>query len=570
MESSTTLKRMIEGNKISVPTYQRAYSWETPSASKDDRIRSQTDVFVSDLENHNNSKTETPYYFGHFLFEKNKDSDFYVIDGQQRLTTIVIFLSALFAKLKELKKLTEEEELLYKVMIKEGNKYTFSTVEYDNQLLKDYVINGVKEDKNGLDTESKKRIVNAFDFFNKILEDKDEDYLTKMLETISNATCTTHQIENESEAIQMFIFQNNRGKKPSNLEIIKAQFMFSIHLYADNTDKNELINELKNRFEEIYKTISSIERKINEDDVLIYTLRVYFNSLSENNAIDKINKKLSEPNAISFIHDFTRYLQKSFTNLETFFVDDDRNSMSIHSLTTLGGFAIAVPFVIKAYSFKLNIEEIAKICSALEVLILRRRLIGTRADLTSRINDVYQKFTSENKDIKPIIDRVNEIKNSPNENWWWAYWNNDKLKNSILGEIPHSIAKFLLWKYENSLRRTGPKGYKPIPYESISSPELEHIAPQTPTNKEPIAAGYCEYDDVFKKEYINCLGNYLFLSKKHNCSIGNKPFKEKRDTYTSLSHHREIQEMTQNDLVWDKEKISKRKQKIIDFIIETM
>jgi len=44
------------------------------------------------------------------------------------------------------------------------------------------------------------------------LFDKDEVYLLKMLDTIQNASCTTHPVKDESEAIQMFIFQNNRGK----------------------------------------------------------------------------------------------------------------------------------------------------------------------------------------------------------------------------------------------------------------------------------------------------------------------------------------------------------------------
>ena len=69
-----------------------------------------------------------------------------------------------------------------------------------------------------------------------------------------------------------------------------------------------------------------------------------------------------------------------------------------------------------------------------------------------------------------------------------------------------------------------------MPYEEIEKPQLEHIAPQTPTKGEPIAAGYCEYDDEFKEKYLDCLGNYLLLSASHNCSIGNVPFADKRET----------------------------------------
>jgi len=61
--------------------------------------------------------------------------------------------------------------------------------------------------------------------------------------------------------IHHLIFQNNRGKKPSHLEIIKAQFMFNVHLYGAE-EKESLIEEIKNRFEKIYKSISSIEYRI--------------------------------------------------------------------------------------------------------------------------------------------------------------------------------------------------------------------------------------------------------------------------------------------------------------------
>ncbi len=556
---------MLAGNKIFVPTYQRAYSWDTEFDKS--KTQKHVNVFLSDLEDYNKSLASTPYYFGHFLFEEKSESNFGVIDGQQRLTTIVIFLSALFSKLKSIRSLTENEEVLFENMIKRKSNYIFSTVDYDNQLFKDYVIDQTKKNKNGLETESARRIVNAFEFFTKALTDKDEVYLTKMLKTVNEASCSTHPVKNESEAIQMFIFQNNRGKKPSNLEIIKAQFMFNVHLYGGE-EKESLIEEIKNRFEKIYKSISSIEYKIDEDDVLVYTLRVHFNSLWESNAIDKINKLLSESNPIPFIKSFTNSLAVSFEHLTTFFGKDERENIEIHSLITLGGFATAIPFVIKAYSFGLHTKEICKICSSMEAMVLRHRLIGTRAELTSRINDVYQNFTLVQPDIKPIVDRIEWMKNVSNDSWWWAYWNKNELEKSIQGGMHHSTAKFLLWKYENYLENQGKSGYSVTRFDKIESPELEHIAPQTPTNGEPIAAGYCEYDEEFRNQYIDCLGNYLLLSKSHNCSVGNRPFSEKRSSYNHLGQQREIQNMTSDTEIWNKEKISLRKDKIVKFILE--
>lgn len=210
MEPSTTINKMLAGNKIYVPSYQRAYSWDTEFDKN--KMQKHVNVFLSDLDDYNKSFAPTPYYFGHFLFEEKSESVFGIIDGQQRLTTIVIFLSALFSKLKSIRPLTEKEEMLLENMIKRKSNYIFSTVDYDNQLFKDYVIDQTKKNNTGIDTQSAKRIVNAFDFFVKEFSGKDDIYLTNMLKTICEASCSTHPVKNESEAIQMFIFQNNRGK----------------------------------------------------------------------------------------------------------------------------------------------------------------------------------------------------------------------------------------------------------------------------------------------------------------------------------------------------------------------
>lgn len=388
-----------------------------------------------------------------------------------------------------------------------------------------------------------------------------------MLSTVQNASCTTHPVTDESEAIQMFIFQNNRGKKPSNLEIIKAQFMFNVHLYGGE-EKESLIEEIKSRFEKIYKSISAIESNIKEDDILVYTLRVHFNSLWESNAIDKINKLLSQKNSISFIKSFTHSLAISFEHLTSFFGKDEREHIEIHSLISLGGIGISIPFIIKAYKFGLSQNQINQLCSSLESLVIRHRLIGTRADITSRLNDIYQKFTSEQSDIKPIVERVEWMKNTGNDSWWWAYWNNHEFEKSIQGNVNHSIAKFLLWKYENHLESNGKNGYTPTRFDKIEKPELEHIAPQTEPSLKP--HGYGEYNDEFVNENLNCLGNYLILSKSHNCSASNNSFSIKRKDYTYLAQQREIQKMTEDSPVWTKEHIQKRKDKIVKFLIENI
>ena len=398
----------------------------------------------------------------------------------------------------------------------------------------------------------------AYDYFSEKLSEMEESELCKLLNTVANASCTTHVVKNEAEAIQMFIFQNNRGKKPSNLEIIKAQFMYNVHLYGTSeNEKGELIEEIKSRFETIYKSISKVERNIDEDDVLVYTLRIYFNSLRESNAIQRVNAELEKDIRIDFIRNFTRMLAMCFEQVTALF-DLEKSNIILHSLTILGRFGIMMPFMIKALMYRVSSEDLDKLAKALESILIRNRIIGTRADLIPRLDDVYKGFEGN---IAPIIGRIDWMKK---QNGWWGYWNDEEFTRALQGEIHHELAKILLWKYENYLIESGKNGYAPIRYDSIKAPQLEHIAPQT----ENPQSGYCEYDEDFRNQYLECLGNYLLLSGYHNISIGNIPFEAKRSTYTQLRQQQEVRDMTESDHVWNKEKIAHRKAKIIDFLLK--
>ena len=564
MTPSTTIQQMMANKRIVVPAYQRAYSWDTPT---DTHTRTtQTDVFLSDLEDYRTSNAHSPYYFGHFLFEE-KDAKYWVIDGQQRLTTLTIFLSALFKCLRALRPLNDTEQACFTEVIRSTNAIRFSTVDYDNRVFIDYVIDQVKTDHNGLSTTSSQRIVRAFDYFTAQLLDKPEIYLCRMLDIVCQAVCTTHRVHDECEAIQMFIFQNNRGKRPSNLEVVKAKFMYAVHLRGhDNDHKELLINEIKDRFEEIYKSIASIDYRINEDDVLLYTLRVQFNSLWESDSLEKIDKLLSQENSLAFICEFTQSLAASFLHLCNFFGTHEKNNFVIHSLVTLGGIGIILPFIIKAYRFKLTMPRIEALCDAFEGLIVRHRLIGTRADITSRISKTYEAFTAENSDIEPILARISKLKSA--EDSWWGYWNNENLRHALNGNIHHATAKHLLWKYVNHLKTGGQRGYNPTRYDAIEKPELEHIAPTTEPKAKP--HGYGKYDESFVTDYLNCLGNYLLLSKSHNCAVGNIVFSKKLHSYTHSIQQREIAELCGDKPLWGRKAIDRRHERIVEVLMDQL
>lgn len=564
MKPSTTIREMVNNKCIIVPDYQRAYSWDT--SSKDTTTKNQVNTFLADLEDYLKSNVQTPYYFGHFLYEKIGNSEFAIIDGQQRLTTITIFVCALIARIKHARSLTDDEEMLYEDMIKRKRIYHFSTVHYDNQLFRDYVIDRIKTGHiHGVETTSARRIIEAYDFFESKLIDYDISHVEALLNATINASCTTHIVNAEAEAIQMFIFQNNRGKRPSRLEVLKAQFMYNIHIYAGD-EAGAMIDEVKDRFEHIYHYIAKIEEFVNEDEVLTNTLRVYFNSLWEGDSYERINTEIKKETRLDFIRQFALALDRSFDDLvqlKEYYKED----INIESALICGSYDIVLPFFIKAFNNGVPIEDISKLAKSIGDIVLRDSIIGTRANLRSRLNDVFKDFDSS---VDSIVEHIELMKTT--DDWWLGYWNNEALRSSIEENWwpnSHRVAKIILWKYENYLiADEGKDGYEPISFNRIIKPHLEHIAPQT-ENEEP-AAGYDIYDEDFREHYLLSIGNFLLLSAPHNESIGNRPFEIKRASYNQLRQQREIQDMTANDHIWDRNKIKVRKDKIIDFIMNNL
>ena len=161
MERQTTIKKLFfeEGIQFSIPSYQRAYSWEV------DKDRKQVKQFILDIKEQNPKKK---YFLGHFLFEKdeNYDNKFWVIDGQQRLTTVVIFFSCLIQELAKrekvngkIKDLEGDDIEIWRIRenyIQYKKRYKFETVSYDNPYFESAIL--TNNDKVSTDTSSSKRI----------------------------------------------------------------------------------------------------------------------------------------------------------------------------------------------------------------------------------------------------------------------------------------------------------------------------------------------------------------------------------------------------------------------------
>lgn len=215
MERQTTIKKMFheEGIQFAIPSYQRAYSWEFEKDKK------QIEQFIIDIKDQNPKKK---YFLGHFLFEKDeiKENKYWVIDGQQRLTTVVIFFSCLINELKNrekvLTKLLDNEGNVLDIWrisenyIKLGKNFKFQTVTYDNPFFESLIYeNNLNTTQ---DTSSSKRISIAKTAFDDLFKQAELNDILKWKTIIDNAVITTFEVSDKLQATQIFAFQNDRGK----------------------------------------------------------------------------------------------------------------------------------------------------------------------------------------------------------------------------------------------------------------------------------------------------------------------------------------------------------------------
>ena len=215
----------------------------------------------------------------------------------------------------------------------------------------------------------------------------------------------------------------------------------------------------------------------------------------------------------------------------------------------------------------------------LENVIFRALLRGGRAELTSRLNWMLA-FTFEDELDEKITQAVAWLKDDSS---YWGYWGNGEMCRILNGYFyGNRVDNYFYWQYELYCNnRNGYNVPSGIKYSDIvRSENIEHIAPRTPTNGEPVANGYGVYVDAAAPEngiesgqWLNCIGNLMLISESHNKSIGNCPFKDKLASYkaSTLRQQLEIEEYATSrdgEKVWDLEAIKKRKEAMIKAAME--
>ena len=265
---------------LNIPDYQRAYSWD----------EKQIVLFINDLVKFHSSSQK--YYYGHFIAEKDNEC-WEIVDGQQRITTFVLFL--LVCKNRDKDQITSSAKSLID---------RFNTVSYDKELfchikhnLRNYLESSStlnaksKTEKSEIikafslnkeTTRSIKRIALALHQFNQAFEKENlkNECIQKYIEVVMNSLSSHHITRNKTVAINIFEMHNTRGVALTTIEKVKALLMRVVYENGNNeNERNENIIKIQDQFGEIHRmeellAEKSFRGKTTIDQLLRLHLRV--------------------------------------------------------------------------------------------------------------------------------------------------------------------------------------------------------------------------------------------------------------------------------------------------------
>lgn len=562
MNSITLQELFRKPDKFNIPSYQRAYAW----------LGKQREQFIKDLQ-----ETTCGYYLGHYLFEEdatNKVKN--VIDGQQRLTTVVIFMSCLLHELMSRTDVPDDvclDELRMTYLTNMKGVQRFHTVNYDDPFFRKEIINrdaDTQEEKEhflskeALDSSSKQNIRDCRVYFDKKFREADTATLVHWLGLVENAKVTYYEVSSKIEAAQIFAFQNDRGKSLSHLEVLKAFFMLQIYIRGGE-EKEDFIQSLEEAYRNIYSSIVKI--KTNEDYVLRYFWIAYRKGYNTENPLQEI-KDYYASCSIEKIIGFVDKLASAFRYVESVETSKDKTIININRQNN---YAWALPVLIKGAVVATASEKTMNCLAAVvENFTFRAMVRGGRADVQSRFNNLIKDANDDRSFRANIVSFIDTIKRE--------YWNDKQFRDALHNGYIYNrraACSYLLWRYEETLQT---KGYERDLY-FIKKESLEHIAPQNPKDG-VIATGYGAYQDaehpeegIESGEWLSSIGNMLLVSASHNSSLGNNNFKDKLSDYSKsnlMMQQKELVEQFKDveNPVWDKACIEARGKRIIDKAME--
>ncbi|MGQ9820161.1 MAG: DUF262 domain-containing protein [Candidatus Kapaibacteriales bacterium] len=552
--------KLLSNNDVTffIPPYQRNYEWGEEMC----------EILFKDIEKVTNSRN-TQHFFGTIIYYAEstilgQPDKYILVDGQQRLTTTMLFLIAARDCIsddllrntidsKYLKNNNVSGDVEYKIKLKQ--------VESDWKAYKNIILGEHLDD-----SDKKSNVFKNYKFFKSKLEKLEQDKIRDLIQKgLSNFNIVTIQLEPErnpwENPQEIFESMNSLGKPLSLADLVRNYLL----LGKSSTQQNTLYHN--------------------------YWLKIEQNLSGDNNAFS----------VSAFIRDYMQlidianYKKATDTNHKELYRDfkdlfgDDNHEQLIKKLaeysneySILAGYKLSGNFKIDKkiadlrtlkvsafHSFILGVlhlrteqkitdDDCLAILDAIFIYIARRRILrlakGENKNAPLLVKYFDDLIVAEDKKAKMLEILSNQPYNLrlPNDNEITNY-----LLSTESNFYNFEIGKFLLSLIEEHLTRN-----RPTLTDKLL--QVEHIMPQTlnETWKNELGENY----QVIHDNYLNNIGNLTLI--RHNRELSNDSFGRKKEIYENNAGMQIARNKITDQQNWGEEQIKARAKYLVDILVD--
>jgi uncharacterized protein with ParB-like and HNH nuclease domain len=491
-----------KANFLAVPFYQRPFSWD------EEHFEDLIDDLLGADQNQD-------YFLGTAVLHKTGDpSDFDIVDGQQRFTSLMILLACL-------RDLIEDEKFskgLHEKIVQEENEVDsipekIRLTVKDHDIYQEIVVTvGGTVDLSKVQglSEPESRYVLAVETFYDRLKELSQDELKAFAQFLSQkciiVTLSTTSFE---EAFRLFTIVNDRGKQLRRIDVLKA-----------NNLSPELIAN-KNLREKLANTWESYENEIGEDrfESIINILRlVILKDKPQYDLLREYQERIFDKKLILPGQNFINKLFEYIDLYEAIFIDKDycdddgEENYAYRSLMYIMDAEFKASEwrgVLLLFASKFGPERFFDFVQVIEKYYLAHFLAGQRKD------ERYAEYAK-------LLALVEASKNAQTAIGLVEY-DEDDIVDVVTAPIMYgrAYAKYVLLRLELAACEMDR-------VHNFSARSIEHVFPQNPDED----SEWLEQEGTDNLiDFVHSVGNLVLLSKGKNSSASNLDFDDKKEKY---------------------------------------
>ena len=594
-----SIEEIFAGRFFNIPDYQRGFAWEKEHCQDllndlellPAGFNHYTGTVVFHSNNGQNLDNEGSQYFG-----------FDIVDGQQRITSIIILLQTIqsqFQHKKEFETLASgiKKKFLFATRLSDGNSFYKLSLNAD---CKDFFITDILgvPGVTGQTIKSHQRLATAKTTFSTYLDAKQKELGSQFYpwliefynKVIQRLKVGIYVVDSAAEVGVIFEVMNNRGKDLTELEKVKNYLLYLTTKITVETS-GELATLVNKTWSLIYQRFMSASLGTEAENQFLrahwlmyanYTRKEWDGSKSIKG---KYNLKDYHDKHINLFNELTRYVKSldsasiAFSDLEkpervgsfnAFTNEAQKRSVIFYSIKLLRTKTIASfrPLLMACrLKFTNDDEKYLELVKLIEKYAFRvYNMQGKRADTgQTTIFKIAFELYNDYIDFDSCINQLHGLLNrysSPNE--FQSFWNLNESKNDW---YHWGALKYLLYEYEEYLAGGNPLtvSWNYFTEKSLEN-SIEHILPQTPED------GKNYWLQRFSPEqfglYIHDLGNLCLTY--NNSSYRNHGFDIKRGSpaqeapcyaKSSLYQERALAEFVE----WTPESLCERRKRLAEW-----